>query len=165
MLPYLVPRFFQQDKGAEKVRHEFLKVPLGATPHLFAGPIRKCYLNVLARKSPITTEKIVPEPANCLPQAKDPTQRKMSKQPTDRAVDQINDVIADFTECLPKVAHSNTELTSRLGEYSTQINAGSGDARGEPYRRIGVSASDERSAFTVRRRSRKRSVLLCFFKA
>src|SRR5271157_4918119 len=93
------------------------------------------------------------------------TRRKTSKQPTDRAVDQINDVIADFTECQPKVAHSNTELTSRLGEYSTQINAGSGDARGEPYRRIGVSASDERSAFTVRRRSRKRSVLLCFFKA
>src|SRR5271165_5163081 len=113
MLPYLVPRFFQQDKGAEKVRHEFLKVPLGATPHLFAGPIRKCYLNVLARKSPVTIEKTVPEPANCLPQAKDPTQRKTSKQPTDRAVDQINDVIADFTECQPKVAHSNTELTSR----------------------------------------------------
>src|SRR5271157_2191366 len=132
MLPYLVPRFFQQDKGTEKVRHEFLKVPLSATSHLSAGPIRKCYLNVRPSKSPVTTEKIVPEPANCLPQAKDPTQRKMSKQPPDRAVDQLNNVIADFTECQPKVAHSNTELTSRPGEYSTQITP-----RGE---RIGVSA-------------------------
>src|SRR5271165_2029056 len=111
MLPHLVPRFFQQDKGTEKVGHQFLKVPLGATLHLVASPIGKCYLNIRARKSPVTTEKNVPEPANCLPQAKDPTQRKTSKQPPHHAGDQINDVIADFTEGQPKVAHSNTELT------------------------------------------------------
>src|SRR5580700_11141508 len=133
MLPHLVPRFFQKDKGTEKVGHQFLKVPLGATLHLVAGPIGKCYLNVRARKSPVTSEKIIPEPANCLPQPKDPTQRKTSKQPPDHAIDQINDVIADFTECQPKVAHSNTELTSRPGEYSTQKNVSAGRRRA--YRR------------------------------
>src|SRR5271166_5462925 len=149
MLPHLVPRFFQQDKGTEKVGHQFLKVPLGATLHLVAGPIGKCYLNVRPSKSPVTTEKIVPEPANCLPQAKDPTQRKTSKQPPDHAVDQINNVIADITECQPKVAHSNTELTSRPGECSTQenrigagrtVSAWQNRIGGSAGRRIGVSA-------------------------
>jgi hypothetical protein len=111
MLSHLLPGFIQEDKGTEKIRHQFLKVPPGTALHLFAGPIGKCYLNVRPRQSAVTTEKSVPEPAKCLPEAKDPTQRKTSEQPPGPAIDQINDVIADFTERRPKIAHSNMELT------------------------------------------------------